>query len=856
MENYKYDLSGKDQQFAFSQSFVAYTSNQKVKLAFPAFFDGDTDHPTFTVSYVDPVTQREVTVPFKADSECDSWSIPAGLDPTAMSDAYAHWGKTETFTGRLITEIQLNFELAEGEKKFLTVSYQRFAMPFNEFNGYHNGELGPAYSPSLGRSLLEDIANLKSLLRYTKAGNLFASAGDVSDYLDEDMTGTNPRNYVRYELHEVDTSNDIAMISPARGSFYPTNLQVCVVESKGVTLPNAVTDDNYHTTKNALIGNLFIYSEVVNVNGGTTTMSKEVRVILSDDNFDNYLGFSGRYINISELSGGPTYQPLKLGVDYELADLNIAKTANCSVPEGVYDHIRLTHEGGIRGMVAICYQAVGGTVMMEDARGIRQDITNLIALLGRDKLVSAEGLENQAIIQELRGRISALEYYFNNFHQVEHKVYMGMKGFQWISVAQIYNTDWKKDLGPANELGTFRIESQQLGWTYEFTVSADLRKEIKNALRVHTLDTNGVQVEGYSSHMVLASNDHVGLRLCWVGDDKGQASGVVLQIGWNFDKYNFKPADAMDTGIDTDTVTITNKSGNTSHWTLIYDPNDVTYTDKDRVHVANHLTFEQTKDASAVNGTVYYKREPEYIYYKSSSSYAKQDVDYFRVLMTSEALPYYVKVTIRPNTDLSTLGYDVYERQVREYRFEARTYTAGSPLGSDIYEVMSSSDSTSFTMPNKSLVWGENTTGAHSIKTLIEPVGGLIAWSGNLPLAQLSPAMERPASSITTQFLLSAELTKNAFDFNAMKNATVDIYDRKEDRIISTRVVLAHVNDETMFGEFIFNLVDMSGMLMEIKKSDRTTGPAIDCTISAIMGTNSVLNDRFDLRQIRIHFSY
>lgn len=851
MDSLKYDLSGSDSKFAISLNVVAYKLQQKVKFEHPIFVkktaDGVVTSPL--LYYLDRHMVRHY-IQYDPEGNPESWCYTE--DETAMSDAHGRWNKpSSTFPDTLVSEITLNLDLDEGEKQPLVIEAQKYCMLFSEFAEYHSGE-GPAYSPSLGKYLLDKVAGMQAQLALVRAGNLFASSGAVTDFMDEDLTGTSINNRVMYERHDANTANGHFLISPARGSFYPINLKVYRFLPQDITIP-ASTNRDYQEIKNTLLGNIFLYSEVVNVNSSGTALSREKQVILSDSNFDELAGKTGKWINIRELTEGPMCEEMELGVDYELADLNIEKTEACSAEEGVYDHIRLI--SAYTGPVLICYQAFGGQVMMEDARGMRQDLTNLSAILASDKMVTTAGLENMPVIRELRARLSTMEYYLGNFHQVEHKVYMGLPGFNWFNIAQIYALDWKdfqEKLDLVDDLGTFRVESKERGWCHEFVLNTNLTRSLKNVIRTKTLGTNGNQTDTFNNYITLAQRDDVALRLCWIGD--GKTSGVVLQLGWDFSKYNFDASAVMETGIDTDTIVVTNKSGSTSKWILTFDPTDVTYTDHDRIKVLNHTKYAITTDATTQTGKLYYEAEEEYVYYLTPSKYTKQGVAYFRAMTSMTSERYYVQVTLKPNTPVDSIGYDVYERQVYNIRFKAVTYsTRGQPIKPGTYEVTlaDSSDTTKFVMPNDK-IWFNGASGCNSVTTLLEPDDGLIAWVGNIPLAQLSPKPTEKASVITTQLLMS-DVTQKIINIHQIKSATIDIYDRKEDRFFSKTITLSEGDRDELYGETVFYLEDLCGLSLKIYKA-RETGPQYDVELGAILGTSSVVNDRFDSRQIRLHF--
>ena len=64
-----------------------------------------------------------------------------------------------------------------------------------------------------------------------------------------------------------------------------------------------------------------------------------------------------------------------------------------------------------------------------------------------------------------------------------------------------------------------------------------------------------------------------------------------------------------------------------------------------------------------------------------------------------------------------------------------------------------------------------------------------------------------------------------------------------------TTKVINHT--DRIFGQVIFDLLDLCGSYVEVYKNQKGY---IDFRLTPFMGTDSVINERFDLRQIELHF--
>ena len=631
MYNARYDLTGKDNQFAQTDTVRVCTPRQPYELVAPAYLS------SIEVYRIDG-TGRKTKLNFVTDDSSEGWRYTS-LDLTSMSKAKTLVPTGTSFTDQIVKSIQINLLADETDTNEyqVMVSYQRLTIDIPDYVQTLDAE-GPAYSRKLGRYLLEKVEALDAAFAGIKAANVFGASSTITDFLDVDLTGIAPSNYVQYERHQISSSEGKIMIMPSRGSFYPSDLVVAIYKQREVTVSTG--------QKQILMGNLFVYADMVS--------GAEKQVVLSEENFGDYVGITGGIINITEVSGGPEYEVLTAGVDYEVADLNLAKTEKSFSTDGVYDAIRFIREGGIEGTVVISYRAFGGTVDVAAARAIRRDLSNVQEVIGKTSFLSSESLGKDPTVQEIRNRISKLEDFYGSFYQVEHQVTKGLSGFQWFNIAEIYDLDFRGrgfprfEIGAVDEVGHFRVESKHRNWCYEFIINLDLTKTSpRDMLKVKTVGATNSQPLQFKDYMVLAKAENVAVRVLFTGD--GHDSGVILQLGWDFDKY-----DEATAGDDTDSIIVTNKSGSTSKWRLYCDPQNFYYTDLDAHRVIDHVKLQGA--TSTGSDVPYYTLVNDYVYYATQDPYVIPDKYYFGMQYNQHAEVTYIKLNLSAGLDIKSLG--------------------------------------------------------------------------------------------------------------------------------------------------------------------------------------------------------
>lgn len=876
--NVSYDLTGSDTRFANKYLLVVFQQHQVHTFQVPV-------HKSSI-----KITNRDTGEVYKEDPTgrtVGSWRVTE----TAVDTMAVAYRMDASFDGVFVKSIEINL-LSETatDKVNVDVEVQQAFRGLYELHGFDG--VGPTYTPALGRYFLEKLDELEAVVT-SNVASVFASTDSVHDLLEEDLTGTNPKNYVEFESHTVNTSSGVDSLMPGRGSFYSHDFKMWKYEMRTGTVQ--MSNKMYNISNRAI----FLYEDTSFVGSTTSRITTTKRVYLDNDNYDKYIGMAGRFIDRAKLV------PLVAGIDYELVHVNVAKTEKSSSQYGVYDTIRLL--SAYTGPVLISYHAFGGEVVMSDVRDLRQDIINAVSVLTSKRLLTADVFDKQPVIKSLIDRIQAMEQYHNHFNRVEHAIHMNNPGFHWFNIASLYDVAWGAEESVVDEIGTFRVESKNLNWCYEFAVGIDLRKKLVDMLRCKTIMTNDVHTSDLSNYVAYAKGrDDLAIRVCWVGD--GKASGVVLQLGWNFDRYS---SVNNENGVSTDTVIVTNKSGVTSKWKLAYSPMDNTYTSPTDIKVYNHVSYVLTSDVSFQAGKDYYKFEPIYAYYKTADARVRENVEYFTKdadgsyisveLTVGETIENYTNGVLKSLNDVDCTG-GIFERSV-SMKVPKIVVNTGAPIyeSDEIFEIKSGyDDDVQVQMPNSNVLWIENATGCYSLARILEPSDGLIGWVGNVPLHSLNAQ----ANSISC---FISKTVQDIIDLSTIKGISFKLYDRKFDKIVNRSADIGYIEPEyvsvesgtkaqegevyygrtgsgeqgnpykyfvvknlavgatlvenqhftckvpaQIVGQVIFDLLDLCGASLKVTKG-KVTG-SIGFGMFAYVGTDSVINERFDIREIDLHF--
>lgn len=180
-------------------------------------------------------------------------------DTTTSKIRYAASEAGITFSAALINRLTVTGYT--GTEFTIYVTYQSLYRDPASISG---SSIGPDYSPELMMSVLNKLSFLQGVL--PPIPDITVEETTAINVLEEDITGTNPDNYIKDEIHlQVNTLVNRSVVRPAHGSFYKKDLLVKLGE---VTL---VEDIDY---------------KVVGINLGKT------RVTTSNDSVYDYIVFT------------------------------------------------------------------------------------------------------------------------------------------------------------------------------------------------------------------------------------------------------------------------------------------------------------------------------------------------------------------------------------------------------------------------------------------------------------------------------------------------------------------------------------------------------------------------------------
>lgn len=151
-------------------------------------------------------------------------------------------------------------------------------------------------------------------------------------------------------------------------------------------------------------------------------------------------------------------------------------------------------------------------------------------------------------------------------------------------------------------------------------------------------------------------------------------------------------------------------------------------------------------------------------------------------------------------------------------------------------------------LPNGS-IWQDGEPDNFEARALLCPIQGYLAWAGALPLHLVD--VDAPAG-VTGE----CTVVLGDFEFSNIKKVTTYIYDRISDEMIvksDDHFFDDSSNPDVKTGTILFNVEDLCSISYSLKVNDSLPETIAALEISADLGTHSILNERFDLRQVVFH---
>lgn len=927
--------------FQCSEKFVIFQNDQIIKLAYPAHLydpQPDSASPTDVLITILPEEDDQhpmAVIPCDRDgtvSRSDQSDIQVKSELMAQSNGI---GLNPTIVNYL--KISDAERLSNG-KYAIVITYQRAVMGLETDDSIYDGEQfsNLPYSPALMKSVLD---RLRVLENSSTIGSLYGTSLATSDILDEDLTGAAPENYVRYERHEVNTPAGIELVQPSKGSFYPRDLEILEYDPEDFTL----TADNVSEAE----GNLFFYTDTESILSNSQHVSYQHRAVLTTPVINRLLDAStttpksvtGKLVRlVGDGEVQVPVKPLKYGVDYVVDHIDIPRTARTVSTDAVYQCIRFITQR--TGEVLISYRAFGGSVATDDVRSIRQDVTNTRNILTASGLITAATLDSQPYLKSLYKRLVRMEEFHGHNSQVEHRIGIGTTGWHWMNIATVYDDAWRTAVPVINDVGTFRVQSTLRQWMYEFTVDVDMSRPEASVIKVRTLGTNQDAGNDWMDYSKIMFRDHLAVRLCWIGN--GKNSGLMLQIGLDFTPYKY-----YDYRIAQDTILVTNKSGASSMWRLLTDPDQVNFPADGNYSVYQHSQFVLTKDKTFRAGKRYWLYRDLFLYRRTSDESIKGGKTYYAYeAAAAQGANYYPVDTTDPayvpGTPTDRFRSPVYDdkgnivgQQINLFekivygRYpveEAQDYIVpGNPVPINTY--YEETDDTykpdvEFSMPSGE-DWTYRGEGCKCCVRILEPDGGLVAWCGNANLTPYAYGVaeacqtcdgptyteEKPvgdydhkdadgkfdtlysANPYESDLMLSGYI-QSQLDIAGVTKATLVLFDRLANKYVSVDGNVSDGDDGLMTANIVVDLEDLCFCKFTLSKVDMTDSterakysiayfdtetsqtkfkilpdPASPATpanekiyslvrlsIEPFLGSLSRDTERFDLRQVRLHF--
>ena len=866
----KYDATGMQDDFKVTETFVVFQENQTVRLKDAAYFkvfDDNGNEPkredgtTYsliirTLTQEDTVVTRSDPIP-QVDPTTESillWEpIDDQDDIQAKSDLLLHVNNANE-ANSFCNLIRLN-KIFKGERIRVEITYQRYKRSVYDETPEAYDATGPRYSPAMMQNVLDRLNNLEA--KPTSFANMFGTYLGPEDILEEDLTGLAPENFVRYEKHDVNVPAGITVLQPAKGAFYPEGLEILKMEKIPFTLTSA--------SRAFALNKLFFYTDTETTVNSQYHISTERKNVLTEENIDMLLekfggSVTGQLVDILDTE----VSLLQKDVDYIIDDIDITRTARTHSSSAVYRHIRFLTE--VSGEVLISYHAFGGFVATSDIRALSRDVGNTREILNNTGLLTEEGVAKLPLLVQIIKRLRIIERYHNHFHSVEHRIFVkGAKGIHWFNFAAIYDVDWGLLLNNIHDLGHFRIHSMLRDWTYEFMVDVDVTRDIKDALQVKVLATNSTNYDPSKGFSKVFTRDNLLARICWVDD--GERSGVVLQLGWDLSVY-----DKENYPVDVDCVSIVNKSGSTSFWTLLTG-DEVNQPVEGQVMVYNHTPFILTSDAVFEQGKAYFTYKNRYLYFRTCDKYIKEGRGYYSVQEDGS----YAEVTgtVTPGAPVTDyMGDDgkvnLFERMVYGNYLSLAEVVPGEQVPLDTYyepDIDVYKEDKVFTMPNTNFVWNIESANSHYAVVPLCCDDGLVAWIGNLNLNDYVAGEEGchrceecdysqdesygTVEAYNCRSGLLLELQKWV-DIRSVKTIDLVVFDRVDGNYLVCANSIQHIygGEEGVGCTAHLSANDQCWATLQVVKKNGV----ITMEVCPYLGTFSRVNARYDLRQIRLHF--
>ena len=167
--------------------------------------------------------------------------------------------------------------------------------------------------------------------------------------------------------------------------------------------------------------------------------------------------------------------------DYIVRGVNHGKTRVSSHKSGVYEYIVLTTP--IVGTIQVDYRAFGGEITSNDFYSLRDELIDVIQLLGSGQFITTENLPAQPIITEIENRLTIVEEAVRHYKQVSFTYEITNFSYNaiqysddnWVDIASVAHGPWT-EMNPIVNIGTgyFRLEVPTYDYNADFALTYNM----------------------------------------------------------------------------------------------------------------------------------------------------------------------------------------------------------------------------------------------------------------------------------------------------------------------------------------------------------------------------------------------
>lgn len=167
--------------------------------------------------------------------------------------------------------------------------------------------------------------------------------------------------------------------------------------------------------------------------------------------------------------------------DYIVRGVNHGKTRVSSHKSGVYEYIVLTTP--IVGTIQVDYRAFGGEITSNDFYSLRDELIDVIQLLGSGQFITTENLPAQPIITEIENRLTIVEEAVRHYKQVSFTYEITNFSYNaiqysddnWVDIASVAHGPWT-EMNPIVNIGTgyFRLEVPAYDYNADFALTYNI----------------------------------------------------------------------------------------------------------------------------------------------------------------------------------------------------------------------------------------------------------------------------------------------------------------------------------------------------------------------------------------------